>query len=632
MILLTDITTKWMQLMVDKKYPPLTPHHTQAFTVLMMAKFFTDFLQGDPQGAAALGKGGKASKNAVKYKTFVAQLSTGEGKSIVIAMCAIFMVKLFGMKVHVLENNAGLMERDYQQNKPFYDKFGITSGTSLDEDEVPDIVYCLKQTISRRFLRKMVEGKLEDELSKTVLIVDEVDDLIVNEKPNAHFVKKDAQKTPALVKSYEALKKGGQSATQPDGVDDETWAKALRVVAAADAKELDVHYRKITDEKGQDKLLQLDKDGNVPKVRLTSPWLTYLDYKLCGVEPFAETHYACVCTPYVFNKYKGIFGLTGSVGGKAELNYLAKTYKALKFDVPRFLDTCIGNARKEVKNHGVELHNGQPAIIKRTVELAVEYFRKVPVLIITTGSEQMTAIIHALQDADEIPADEVQRFSQFDEHGKSMSDQWQSVVDDATKRLGGNEDNRCRVTVTDKFGGRGHDFQVVDKEANANGGMLVIATSIPDEREWIQWKGRTARQDRPGQFYVLLDESSPPFTDGAHDKLAGKMRSIQKGNLAGADPSKSPADLMVETMLDVSDEGIGEKLKSFESEQATGERLNEMTIKYFKAHPRGFDDPWPREEFMETDVVLRRLLSENIKATPQEVKAAAKKDLGLDID
>jgi len=24
--------------------------------------------------------------------------------------------------------------------------------------------------------------------------------------------------------------------------------------------------------------------------------------------------------------------------------------------------------------------------------------------------------------------------------------------------------------------------------------MLVIATSVPDEREWIQWKGRTARQ------------------------------------------------------------------------------------------------------------------------------------------
>jgi hypothetical protein len=38
------------------------------------------------------------------------------------------------------------------------------------------------------------------------------------------------------------------------------------------------------------------------------------------------------------------------------------------------------------------------------------------------------------------------------------------VIDDATKRLGGTDDSRCRVTVTDRFGGRGHDFQVNDKE------------------------------------------------------------------------------------------------------------------------------------------------------------------------
>ena len=35
----------------------------------------------------------------MKLKAFVAQLATGEGKSIVIAMLAIFMVKLYGLKV-----------------------------------------------------------------------------------------------------------------------------------------------------------------------------------------------------------------------------------------------------------------------------------------------------------------------------------------------------------------------------------------------------------------------------------------------------------------------------------------------------------------------------------------------------
>lgn len=44
---MTEITTKWMQMMVDKKYPPLTPHHTQAFTVLMMSHFYGDYLGGN---------------------------------------------------------------------------------------------------------------------------------------------------------------------------------------------------------------------------------------------------------------------------------------------------------------------------------------------------------------------------------------------------------------------------------------------------------------------------------------------------------------------------------------------------------------------------------------------------------
>jgi len=196
MQLLTEVTTKWMELMVEKKYPPLTPHHTQAFTVMMMAKFFERHL------------GDNRVKSKLKLKAFIAQLATGEGKSIVIAMLAIFMVKLHGCRVHVLENNAGLLQRDYKQNQPFYDKFGIKSGVDLNDPDAK-IIYCLKDGINRRFLRKLVEGKLDEELGSTVLIVDEVDDLIVNERPNAHYVKKDSERSSIMVKSYEALAKGG---------------------------------------------------------------------------------------------------------------------------------------------------------------------------------------------------------------------------------------------------------------------------------------------------------------------------------------------------------------------------------------------------------------------------------------
>ena len=70
-------------------------------------------------------------------------MATGEGKSIVIAMLAIFMVKLHGVKVHVLENNEGLLLRDLATQAPFYERFGIKAGKDL-LDESLGIVYCLK--------------------------------------------------------------------------------------------------------------------------------------------------------------------------------------------------------------------------------------------------------------------------------------------------------------------------------------------------------------------------------------------------------------------------------------------------------------------------------------------------------
>ena len=64
-------------------------------------------------------------------RSSIAQMATGEGKSIVISMLAIFAVQLHGMRVHILENNEGLLDRDYQTNKPFFEAFGIKCGIDL---------------------------------------------------------------------------------------------------------------------------------------------------------------------------------------------------------------------------------------------------------------------------------------------------------------------------------------------------------------------------------------------------------------------------------------------------------------------------------------------------------------------
>jgi hypothetical protein len=73
-------------------------------------------------------------------------------------------------------------------------------------------------------------------------------------------------------------------------------------------------------------------------------------------------------------------------------------------------------------------------------------------------------------------------------------------------------------------------------------------------------------------------------------------------------------------------------------EQAQGEKLNELTEKYYAAHPRLFSDPWPFPEFKKTDAVLRRFLAdwEQLKLTPAQIKQCAKDHpaygLGIELD
>ena len=447
--LLSEICVQWMHLMVGQGLPPLAPHHTQAIVVLMMARFYEAHLLPQAQGV----------RQPLPLKCFVAQMATGEGKSIVIAMVAVFLIRRHrGLRVHILENNQGLLERDYRQNRPFFDRFGITSGTDLQADV--QVCYTLKREIGRHFLRQMVRGTLEAEASQTVLIVDEVDDLIVNEAPNSHYVKGDVELSPQLVAAFAALKAG--SSQPPDGVGDVVWRQARDAVTLSGKMQKDKHWRLVQSEDGRTSAIMLDEQGRVPKVPQTAGWLQWVNYVECGIKPEAETSYCTVCTPFVFSKYAGIFGLTGSVGGAAELRYLARTCDrnefdplrphspaslastplaplisvastpfpmcpdhAIKLDVPRFLETCEGAPPKVVVNHGVELHDGRAALVARAVQIAGEYFRRVPVLIIASSTEELDALYHAVSCNDAIPAEDVQRFAEFDSSGFSLRDQWQ---------------------------------------------------------------------------------------------------------------------------------------------------------------------------------------------------------------
>merc|ERR1719498_2313731 len=85
------------------------------------------------------------------------------------------------------------------------------------------------------------------------------------------------------------------------------------------------------------------------------------------------------------------------------------------------------------------------------------------------------------------------------------------MVEVATQPLDGVSTNGAatrlwRVTVTTAIGARGQDYHISDEVVDEKGGFLLVLEYVPDsEREWIQFLGRTARHDHPGQYAVVLN-------------------------------------------------------------------------------------------------------------------------------
>ena len=661
--LIGEIAARYMQTYIDATPPklPLTPHHTQIVAMLIFSQFFE---RRDECAAHGL-------------HSAILQMQTGEGKSIVIAMMAIYTVKQLGKRVHVLENNEGLLERDFANYEPLYKSFGLSCAKQIDATS--DICYCLKAQNNAHFNQQLLRGELN--LGEVVLIVDEVDDLVVNEKPSLLYTARDELLTPQHKACYRALIRGepkperAAAAPLPQPV----WHACVRVKREAGTKVRGVDYERGA--RGWE-MLEAGPDGapRFPKVALTDDWLVYKNFEDFQLEPSKDTFRNCLCTPYLYGKYAAIFGLTGSVGGEAERAYIQKSYGAVPFEVPQFLHTCEHTSKQDARCLGVRIAPTTQQMVAEVARAACRHHTRVPVLVITRGAEGnelqrvRAALVEALAAADasgETDDDDdrgggggggggepvrtpfslvtpsaaqpasptkkprnggggggggaeaarshgrLQVLQARNEAGESLIERCGAVVEAATRRCyTQGRRSYFPVTLTDGFGGRGHDFDCMDEKANAEGGMLVIATSVPDAREWAQWKGRTARQDRPGQFLVVLSAEDEPFASEAG--LAQQL---------GA----RPPDEIVSELLRRKDAGIARALSSFEAQQARGAWLNELCERYYRERPRAAAAAWPSEAARASDLKLRGMLEVPFPSGAK-IRDAAAARLGLALE
>jgi len=614
--LFRDIFYHWACVMRSKFDLLVLPHHTQVVCLLAFRYFLEARLAGpDPHA-------------------MIAQVGTGEGKSMIIAALAIYVVVALGKKVHVVVDDETLLERDFWTFKPLFDLFQVAGGGSSPKARRPlsavlcvseerlssergrtclstrvdpdaDVCYCEAKHV-QSFYAGIARGEKRDfdGYDGRVLILDEVDALIIDEEPNEAFVYPNQELSEMATRVARALASDaapeqiaarlGSNHPAAERVVREMakeWARGQRLRPGEDFV-----YSK---EMGRYCALHAGR-ANPKDWSLALECRNFQD-QLASRVLFQERLFV-MSRPRVFRKYHRILGLSGSIGSDAERRFLRDTYRAVFFEVPAFLKTCRGSPFHEAvpvglgsQRQAVYVEFTPEAQLARLAEVSLEARERVPVLVIARDRAQCDLLVERLRRA----ACSRGLGSQSEDLVRSLSrtlyesdpQQWKENLNRSTMPLGdgASRGKSWRVTVTDPRGGRGTDYRVDDLGVDGRGGLLLIPTAVPtSQRDWTQYLGRTARQDRRGQFCVVLCAAD-------YAGLQAKYGPLPAGG--GLE--------VIESIISWGDREAAERIRGSAALYNCGVRVNELCEEIFSRHPDVLRDPQSREHLVDICQRLR---------------------------
>lgn len=527
-----------------------------------------------------------------EQRAFITRVGTGEGKSLIIAMISIYLVKILKKKVHVMEANEALLLRDVEEMREFYALFNISVSANFGgflRDEKADITYCCRRDLNA-YYRKYVSAA---PLANTVLVLDEVDQLIVDEKPNVNYVERDAERSPQLREYFDAFRAGAGDKLE----DGPQKAKAAAAYKRGEELRASGKFAKVQEThsgtgEDRDVYVELDEKGK-PRKGFYFASCEYLNYVFQGVPPESKSLYFQQSMPFMMNQYEAILGLSGSLGSPSEQSFMRSTYGVRTMATPPFLNTCQAMRKNAAKLHGgaVQVVNTFEEQVAEVQRLAVDFRQRVPVVILANDTASAKKLFAACFTAQQREAGHVQLFLELDPQTGKKTD-YGAVVKEATRprqAAWSASGSVWPVTVSDPFGGRGQDYTVLKEEVDDAGGIMVICTAIPDsQREWVQWLGRTARSDRRGQYAVVLLRTDTPVSALSPDALKTHQIGIVPGRYR---------ETVVDALLAERDKAIRRVLDALAPELAMGKRLHELCYAFWSAQKAGMSvSTWPASE------------------------------------
>eukprot|EP00929_Paragymnodinium_shiwhaense_P025787 TRINITY_DN15519_c0_g1_i1.p1 TRINITY_DN15519_c0_g1~~TRINITY_DN15519_c0_g1_i1.p1 ORF type:complete len:1641 (-),score=534.53 TRINITY_DN15519_c0_g1_i1:309-5231(-) len=514
---LRQIFYEWALVMKDTFNLLVLPHHTQVVCLLVCL----EFVRG-------------TNKSLPEAGSLVAEMGTGEGKSAVIATLALYCAVFLGKQVHVVVDDENLVERDFHTFESLFQKFKNKNGEPLTaqlcvshsrkeakykarENVQPrvsddaDIVYCEAKHVQSFYTKHAkTEGTvLRDLYQNRMLIVDEVDALLIDEHQNVPFVYENEDLSAFATMVAEAMIEGTESVSELQKTLQTPSEKRLfrsMVGAGAVSSKWNIGVDYIFDETAN-KYLRV-QNGRV-NAGAWSLALEYLNFQHQFQERILYNERLFVMNrPHVLNMYSRIVGLSGSVGSEVERELLRSLYRAEFLKVPPFLTTCRNATYHEADSHGVRIANNFAQQMELTCDIAFEYCAKVPVLVIAKDRQAAAKVAHemeAVANARSLSGKDVVRSLSRDLYENSP-ETFKENLFQCTQPMSGRGGKSFRIAVTDPRGARGTDYRVTDPDADRAGGLLLIVQYIPKQsRDWVQYLGRTARQDRRGQWMAVLN-------------------------------------------------------------------------------------------------------------------------------
>ena len=481
----------------------LQPYPTQLLTVLALL---------EPQESA---------------KGLIAQIRTGEGKSLIVTLVA-FVLAMRGRRIDIVSSSPYLSMRDQQKFSSFFEVFKISTShicerMPKDECFFAQIVYGTNHDFEFALLRAWLPSFWNQNNGKAILLrgfdcalIDEVDNLFVDIAMNAarigtekqeqhdwiwplllefvrtipeHLNLDKAQSFSLLRKEFLSLYPSLQKHLEaiPDEVL-ELWISSAWKVLNKLHEGIDYVIKPIINEQQEKKLevLIVDKD-NTGRCQEGSRW-SYGIHQLLeckhGLVPKKETVTPLSIAHNVyFANYRNLYGVTGTVG--EERDEIRTLYGVKSLDIPPHR-SYIGTELPQII-----LENSSTHLSFLLDQMRHYQEQKRSILILFATIEESEHFSNLLQK-------EGLSFQLFNDIKEENEDH-------IIKRAG----LAGMITVATNKAGRGIDI-IPSQDVLEQGGLHVIVTFFPaNKRVQAQDFGRTARQGNPGSYQLIVCREHP---------------------------------------------------------------------------------------------------------------------------